>query len=102
MAKKKRRVFTAAFKFKVALEAAKGLKGINEIAAEHKVAPNQVSAWKKELSECGSSLFERRNAKAEEKQEHEKQTARLERALGRTVVERDFLLKKCEELGIEP
>lgn len=103
MAKRsKRRTLTPAFKFKVALEAVKGLKSINEIAAEYKVAPAQVSAWKKELSEGGSALFERKNARDDNKKEQEKQTARLERALGRTVVERDFLLKKCEELGIDP
>ena len=101
MAKRKqRRTLTPAFKFKVALEAVKGLKSINEIAAEHKVAPAQVSAWKKELNEGGSALFERKNARDDEKKEQEKQTARLERTLGRMVVERDFLLKKCDELGI--
>jgi len=103
MAKRKqRRTFTPAFKFKVALEAVKERKSINEIAAEYKVAANQVSAWKKELKEGGSALFERKNARNEEREEQEKQTARLERTLGRTVVERDFLLKKCEELGIDP
>ncbi len=38
----------------------------------------------------------------EERKEHEEHTARLERTLGRVVVEKEFLVKKCRELGIEP
>ena len=41
------------------------------------------------------------NARDEERAELKKQTARLERTLGRTVVERVYLEKKCKELGIE-
>ena len=57
-----RRNHTPRFKFRVALEAAKGVRSINEIAAEHKLAPSQVTAWKKELHSEGSALFERKNA----------------------------------------
>ncbi|MFT5406414.1 MAG: transposase-like protein, partial [Verrucomicrobiales bacterium] len=49
-----RRNHSPRFKFRVALEAAKGLKSINEIAAEHKLAPSQVTARKKELLSEGS------------------------------------------------
>ena len=103
MAKRnQRRTLTPKFKFKVALEAIKGLSSINEIAAKYKVAPSQVSAWKMELQEGGSELFERKNARNNDKKEQEKQTTRLERTIGRLVVEKDFLVKKCEELGIDP
>ena len=44
----KRRWFTAEFKARVALEALRGDKTIQEIAAKHKVHPNQVSAWKRQ------------------------------------------------------
>lgn len=37
----KRRRYTDSFKFKVALEAAKGLKTINEIASEHNLHPTR-------------------------------------------------------------
>ncbi|EGW23570.1 transposase IS3/IS911 family protein [Methylobacter tundripaludum SV96] len=53
MSEKKRKI-TGAQKAKVALEAVKGLKTINEIAQEQ----NQVSQWKKELLENAGSLFE--------------------------------------------
>ena len=41
-----RRRFGTEFKAKVALEALRGDKTIQEIAARHKVHPNQVSVWK--------------------------------------------------------
>lgn len=58
MSEKKRKVFTGAQKAKVALEAVKGMKTINEIAQEYGVHPNQASQWKKELLENAGSLFE--------------------------------------------
>jgi transposase-like protein len=99
---KKRRTLSPQFKFKVAVEALRGIRSINEIAAEHQVHPAQVTAWKKELLEGGSALFERKNARNREVEDDEERTAQLERALGRAVVEKDFLLKKCKQLGIEP
>jgi transposase len=97
-----RRNHSARFKFRVALEAAKGLRSINEIAAEHKIAPSQVTAWKKELLSEGSVLFERKNARNRESEEDKERTDALERTLGRVVVEKEFLVKKCKQLGIEP
>ena len=59
MKKKNRRNFTADFKARVALEAARGVKTINEIAAEHDLHPVQVGQWKKELLERAAAVFER-------------------------------------------
>ena len=42
----KRRLFTADFKARVALDTLRGDKTIQEIAARYKVHPNQVSTWK--------------------------------------------------------
>jgi transposase len=47
MKKKNRRNFTADFKAREALEAARGVKTINEIAAEHDLHPVQVGQWKR-------------------------------------------------------
>ena len=41
---RKRRVFTAAYKAKVALAAAKGDKTLSELASKFGVYPNQISA----------------------------------------------------------
>ena len=53
----KRRRFTADFKAKVALEALRGDKTIQQIAAKHKVHPNQVSAWKRQAMDGLSAVF---------------------------------------------
>ena len=65
---RKRRRHDAQCKLRVALEAARGLKTISQIAAEHQVNPNLVSSWKKKLLEEGDSLFSTTAAR----QEHDK------------------------------
>jgi len=59
---KPRQRYRAPFKCQLALEAAKGLKTINELASEHGVHPNQVSEWKRQLLEAGSTIFSRDGA----------------------------------------
>jgi putative transposase len=58
MSESKRNIFTGKQKAKVALEAVKGTKTINEIAQEFGVHPTQVNQWKKDLLENAGSLFE--------------------------------------------
>ena len=53
----KRIRYSPQFKFQLALEAAKGLKTINELASEHGVHPTQVSEWKRQLLEAGSTVL---------------------------------------------
>lgn len=57
MDKKSKRKFTATFKVKVALEALKGQLTLAELAKKHELHPNQISDWKKTLSEGSESLF---------------------------------------------
>ena len=47
----KRRTFTAAFKARVAKEAMRGDRTVQQIAARHSLHPNQVSQWKRKASE---------------------------------------------------
>jgi len=88
---RKRRRFTAEFKARVALEALRGDKTIQEIAARHQVHPNQVSAWKRQavegLGEVFSSGAERRE------RDHEAEIRELHAKIGQLAVERDFLEK---------
>ena len=58
MSESKRKIFTGAQKAKVALEAVKGTKTVNEIAQEYGVHPTQVAQWKKDLLANAGSLFE--------------------------------------------
>ena len=93
MKKKNRRSFTAEFKARVALEAARGAKTINEIAAEHDLHPVQVGQWKKDLLEGAAAVFERGGAA-------ERERARLERKIGQLTMEVEWLAKKSKELGL--
>ena len=99
--KRKRRHLTAEFKARVAKEALKEEKSIQQIAQENEIAPSQVSAWKKELEERISEIFERKNAVDEDAKREERRASRLERKVGQLVIEKEFLEKKCEQLGID-
>ena len=54
---KTRRRFTVDFKAKVALEALRGDQTIQQIAARHKVHPNQVSTWKRQAMDGLGAVF---------------------------------------------
>ena len=54
---KRRRKFTDRFKAKVALEALRGDRTLQESAARHQVRPNQVSTWKRQAVEGMADLF---------------------------------------------
>ncbi len=58
MSEKNRKVLSGAQKAKVALEAAKGHKTINEIALEFGVHPTQAGLWKKALLENAAQIFD--------------------------------------------
>jgi putative transposase len=90
---KKRRQYSGEFKFKVALEAVKGLKTLNEIAGEYEVHPNQVSSWKKQLLEEGPTVFRRSTAR--ERREQSEREAELYEQIGRLKMELEWLKKKA-------
>ena len=90
---KSRRRFSAEFKFQVALEAAKGLKTLNELASEHSVHPNQISQWKRELLENGTRLFS--NQRDRQQREQEGLQAELYEQIGRLKMELEWLKKKA-------
>ena len=58
MSESKRKNFTDEFKAKVALEAIRGVKTVNQIGQEFGVHPTQVGMWKKLLQEEAASLFD--------------------------------------------
>jgi transposase len=57
MAKRARRTHNPAFKAKVALAAIKGEKTLAELAQQHDVHPNQITAWKAQLVEGAAEVF---------------------------------------------
>lgn len=87
-----RRKHSPDFKKKIALEAIREQKTINQIAKEFQVHPVQVSEWKKQLLEGCISVFT-----GDSRQEsREEEIAALERKIGRLCIENDFLKKKLE------
>ena len=55
------------FKFKVALDAAKGIKPISQIASEYKVHPTLLRTWKNCLSEEGLDVFKTKGKKEQKR-----------------------------------
>ncbi len=92
MAKQRRR-HSPEFKAKVALDAIKGQKTVNEIASEHGIHPNQVSTWKQELLQGLESLFRQPNSK--EQRAHEALQSELYEQIGRLNMELEWLKKKA-------
>ena len=91
-----RRKFSNQFKAKVALEAIKGQRTINELAQEFGVHPNQISLWKKQLLETIPEVFG--NGKDREHDKIEKERDRLYKKVGQLQVENDWLKKNIGHL----
>lgn len=85
----KRRKFSTSFKKQVALAALRGDKTIQELAAHHRLHPNQISQWKRQAVDGLDGIFagkpERaaRNIEGEIKELHAK--------IGELTVLNDFL-----------
>ncbi len=90
---KQRRQHSEQFKFKVALEAAKGLRTVNEIASEYNLHPNQVSRWKKLVLEEGPGVFSRSRERG--RTVAAEQEAELYEQIGRLKMELEWLKKKA-------
>ncbi len=89
---KQRRQFSAGFKAKVALEAIKGQRTVQEIASTFSVHPNQVTQWKRQALENLAELFtdgRRRTDLSDEELKSE-----LYRQIGRLQMEIEWLKKK--------
>jgi len=91
-----RRQHDAAFKAKVAFEAARGEKTLTQIASEYSVHPNQIRQWRRHLMESLPNLFSDRR-KREEKNRDELEDE-LYRQIGQLKVELEWLKKKSQLL----
>ena len=97
--KAKRKRHEPEFKARVALEAIKGLKTIQEIAKEYDLHPVQVSDWKKTMTEGASSIFGSERAK-NRPADDEQLRDQLHSKIGQLTIEVDFLRKKSKQLGL--
>ena len=89
---RKRRRHNARFKFKVALEAAKGTKTVNKLASEFELHPSQISEWKHRLLDEGSGVF--KTSAGRQQREQEAVQAELYEQIGRLKMELEWLKKK--------
>ena len=96
MSKKKK--WSAAAKFEIALLALKGETTLNEICKRYKVAPSQVHAWKKQLLEQGAQVFSKGEKTAISIADNERVQRTLYEKIGQLTVERDFLKKAWGKL----
>lgn len=88
----KRQQFSTSFKSKVALEAIKGHRTVNEIASEFEVHPTQVNAWKKQALEGLGGVFKVKAVQADKAALKEKD--KLYQKVGQLQIEVDWLKKK--------
>ena len=85
---RRRRRFSGDLKAKVALEALRGDRTLQEIASKHQVHPNQVSTWKRQAIEGLGEVFSngvdrrRRDHESEVRELHAKTVGSLERRSG--------------------
>ena len=84
--------YSNAFKAKVALEAIRGQKTINEISSEYGVHSTQISQWKKQALDELPEIFA--HAGSERAKSEEALLASLYQQIGQLKVEVDFLKKK--------
>lgn len=98
MSQKKK--WSARAKLEIALAAINSDTTINEVCERYQVAPSQVHAWKKELLERGSELFEKSTKSVKKKAQAttERVQQQLYEKIGQLTVERDFLKKGWNKL----
>jgi putative transposase len=87
-----RKQYTASFKAKVALEAVKGQRTVQELGSIYRIHPNQITNWKKQLISEAAEIFTRGGVHGNEAVEQEK--AELYQQIGKLQVELDWLQKK--------
>jgi len=98
--KAKRRRHDANFKARVAIEAIKGVKTIQEIGKEFDIHPVQVSDWKRAVLERASNVFEPGAGSSQSDEEFDRERAELHAKIGELTVKLDFLRKKSKQLAL--
>lgn len=87
-----RRRHSSEFKAKVALEALKGQKTLNELASEFGVHPVQIAQWKRQLVEASPAAFE--GGGSRRGREQAQLVEQLYQQIGQLKVEVDWVRKK--------
>ena len=97
-----RKRYDKAFKAKVAIEARRGEKTLQELGSAYGEHPNMIAVWKKQLLESAEQVFEKAG-KDKDAEAAERKEDLLFKQIGQLQVENDFLKKKYRQLyGTEP
>jgi|SRR3990172_5585642 len=87
-----KKVFSPAFKARVALEAAKGVETTGQLASRFSIHPIQVGVWRKKLLENIDRIFSDKEKRDKEKDREF--TDELFRQIGKQKIEIEWLKKK--------
>lgn len=90
--KNRRKNFSAEFKAKIAVEAIKVQRTIQELASQYGVHPQQITKWKRQALEELPEVFRDRRGRAARAEEELK--SKLYEEIGQLKVELDWLKKK--------
>ena len=96
MAKRARRTHSPVFKAKVALAAIAGDKTLAELAQRFEVHPNQITEWKRQLSERAVDVFGGGGAVDEPSVDLKVLHAKI----GQLTLENDFLESGLTKVGL--
>ena len=91
-----RKNYSSDLKARVALEAIKGQKTANEIAAEYRVHPTQIAQWKKQALDGLPDLFS--TQRSDKARSEEELIANLYQQIGQLKVQVDWLEKNSKAL----
>ena len=89
-----RKQYSAELKTRVALEAIKGYKTVNEIASEYGVHPTQIANWKKQALDGLPDVFSL--TRTDQKKSEEDLIASLYQEIGHLKMQVDWLEKKSK------
>jgi len=93
MARQKRRLFNAEFKFETVLEALKGEKSAAQICREREINDNLLSRWKQEFLQQGVEVFRRGEQSNAATEELSTRIAELERMVGKLTMQLEITKK---------
>jgi transposase len=91
--RKPRQKIDAALKAKIALEAVREQATVADLAQKYQVHVTQIYAWKRQLQENASRVFDAKTG-AEDEAVHEQEVEKLHAAIGKLTVERDPRLRE--------
>ena len=93
---RQRRRFSSEFKAKVALAAIKNDETLSELSKRFGIHSNQILKWKRDFLSNAGAAFDRKN----EFEALEKERDRLYKKVGQLEMEKDFLKKNLNKLGL--